>query len=273
MKIVAALREGANKTNARTEAIINALELHGHPVQRIGRHEAPQNADLLIQTGFAPSNALKGQIDANMPYLIMEASPFRELDVHTHSSWGYNGLANGAYRPQAPDQPRWHPTLQELPEDASGTLIIGQKPTDHSLRGTDHVQWILDAKVHHPTADFRPHPLMVVHGTLRPIGEVLREYKHVITFTSTVGVDAMVAGCQVHAKHHGSFAYDIDSRERRAHDLSWVHSSHSEFYDLIPHILSGYDEARSRAECGDIERPRGRVDGQAICERYYRAGL
>jgi hypothetical protein len=37
--------------------------------------------------------------------------------------------------------------------------------------------------------------------------------------------------------------------------------------------MSGYEEARELASQGIQEHPRGRINGQAVCEQYYRSGL
>lgn len=248
----------------------------GYDVRKVGRHEGV-NCDLLIQTGFASSVALRSQIEARKPYIIMEAPFFRDSTIYgtlTASSWGYNGLAGGAWRPTPPDLPRPSPRLLDAVVEGSKELIIGQKPTDHSLRGTDHVDWILNKRLLLPEADFRPHPLMVPHGTLQPIADVLRSYRKVHIYTSTVGVDAMVAGCEVYADSDKALcgvANDTRTREAILHDLSWGQEDHANYDTLGPYIFSGYDEARVRAEAGKVERPRGRVDGQAISERYNRA--
>ena len=274
MRVTVHLREGANATNARSEALGAALESAGASVEYLSRATAPKDSDLVVQTGFAPSNALRHAVDARIPYLIAEAPFWRDFyDVHTASSWGYNGLAGGAHAHRAPEEPRPAPKLLPMRKNASGTLIIGQKPTDHSLRGSDHVGWILGVKSEIPEADFRPHPLMVPHGTLEPLAEVLGDYGRIITYTSTVGAEALVAGCEVRADHRCSLAYGVTDREAWHHELSWRQAPHNRFSELGVHILSGYEEAKARAEAGLVETPREKVDGKAICERYYRSGL
>jgi hypothetical protein len=270
MRFVAALRSGPNLTNVRTEALVEGLKAHGHDVELIGREEIVKGADLLIQTGFAASNALRSQIDQQKPYLIMEAPFWRSFyPVQKCSSWNYNGLAGGAFAPETPSEPRNKPNLHEPRVGLGGTLIIGQKPTDHSLRGSDHVSWIIRCRNQIPEADFRPHPLMVPAGTLGPIEDDFEKYGTFVTYTSTVGVEALVAGCKVRADHRGSLAYEVTDREQWHHDLSYRQAPNSEFGVLVPHILSGYDEARERARCGDVEHPREKVRSEAIQKAYY----
>ena len=245
----------------------------GHSVESIDRNQ-DADCDLLIQTGFAGTRALLSQIDKLKPYIIMEAPFFREGGaLATHSSWGYNGLQGGAYRPTPPEETRWHPTPRELPEEATKDLIVGQKPTDHSLRGSDHVEWILSKRLLLPEADFRPHPLMEPSNTMVSIESALRLYRRVFIYTSTVGVDALLAGCEVHASNGCSLVGvegDERTREEILHDLSWGQASHLRYNELGEHILRGYGEARENARRGLFERPRGKIDGAAICEQYYR---
>lgn len=272
MRIAVALRSGPNQTNVRSECIIPALEDAGHKVVIIERGEVDKGADLLIQTGFAGSNALREQIDSWRPYIVMEAPFWRDYyDVHEASSWGYNGLAGGAWVPEAPDEERHRPPLEPMKSGTGPTIIIGQKPTDHSLRGDNHVEWIRSVKAEIPSADFRPHPLMVPHGSLEPISEVLKRYRTVVTYTSTVGCEALVQGCEVRADHRCNLAYGVDPewRDEWHRGLSWRQSTHDTFGELVPYMLSGYDEARERAQVGVFEHPREKIRDLAQEMAYY----
>ena len=268
MKVSGHLRTGPNKTNIRTESLCTALSDYGLEVVYSERSVPVQDADLVVQTGFARSEALLDAIEREVPYIIMEASPFRTLDINEYSSWGYNGLAGGAWRPEPPSEERWKPELKPMHD--GDTLIIGQKPTDHSLRGSDHVKWLLERFEEYPEARFRPHPLMVNPNELNSIESDLDSAGLVVTFNSTTGIDALIRGCRVRADHEGSYIIDGEDREEALHRYSWYQSRHSDFRELIPYILSGYPEALHRAERGLQEIPRGRIDGQAICQRYYR---
>lgn len=262
------LRTGGNNTNMRSESLLEAFEAYGVKCVRAGRDEAVTGSELVVQTGFAASHALRTAIDKEIPYIIMEAPFWRHIDVMANSSWGYNGLAGCAWRPIPPDTPREKPTLQPMKTEGN-TLIIGQKPTDHSLRGSDHVEWLLRKFEQYPDADFRPHPLMVSHGTLQPLPEALQRAKRVITFTSTVGAEALIDGSESRPENAGSIAFGVTDRERWLHALSWAQAAHTDMGSLAEYILSGYEEARGRASNGLVETPRERVDGQAICQRYY----
>jgi len=269
MKVAVHLRGGPNRTNVRSEAIADGFYALGHHVEYLPRSEASKTADLVVQTGFCDTTALKGAIDRQMPYIVMEAPPFRTLcDEAEWSSWGYNGLAGGAYRPEAPDEER--PTPSTAPrKEAGDTLIIGQKPTDHSLRGSDHIGWLKAKLRESPWAKLRHHPLMVDPPCT--IEEALDGVQSVITYTSTVGVDAAVAGCEVIVEGPGSWWIQGVEREAHLHALSWAAFSNLSFAQpkYIGHILSGYDEAAALAAEGTVEVPRGKIDGRAICQQYY----
>jgi hypothetical protein len=229
------------------------------------------DTDLTIQTCFAPSIALRDAIDKQTPFLIMEAPYFRDFyDKNAAGAWGYNGLAGGSWRGPPPDEPRPHPELQPMKEEGR-TLIVGQKPTDLSLRGSDHTTWLLERFEEFPDADFRPHPLMVWPRDIQePIAEQLKDYKRVITYNSTVGVDARIAGCEVRIDGPCSLAEMGDmTREEWIHDLSWAQAKYSEYEVLVDYILRGYDEARARMESGLHELATVRASGAAIQQRYY----
>jgi len=270
MKVSVHLRSGSNKTNTRSEALADALEAAGHKIVRVPRGESLPDVDLVVQTGFAKSPALMGAIDKGIPYIIMEAPFWRDFyDLMDASSWGYNGLAGGAWTPPPPSDERPKPDLKPM-KDSGKTLIIGQKPTDHSLRGSDHVEWILHTRASLPEADFRPHPLMVPERTLEPIRDAPVPYRRVVTYTSTVGAEALVEGCEVRADHRSSLVSGVTNREQWHHELSWRQAPNSRLHQLVPYILSGYEEARGRIREGQCEIPREKVDGPAICKRYYK---
>jgi hypothetical protein len=242
------------------------FEALGHNVVYLGRDEVLKDADLVVQTSFGHTLALSNAMERGVPYLIMEAPPFRTMQPWEHwSSFGYNGLAGGAYRPEAPDEVREHPRILPLKTEGK-TLIIGQKPTDHSLRGSDHVGWLLGQREANPDAELRHHPLMVADQT--SIERGLEDVKKVIVYTSTVAVDAALAGCEVVVDGPGCWWRAVGSREEQCHELSWAAFTHEELASarVADHILNGYEEALTVAP----EIPRGKIDGKAICEQYYK---
>jgi hypothetical protein len=152
-------------------------------------------------------------------------------------------------------------------------VVFGQKPNDHSLRGDDHVAWIKDKLGRNVDAEFRHHPLMSAGGLLlmEPLDQVLDRCSLAITYSSTVGAEALIAGCVSYPDCKQSTAYNVTDREQWIHDLSWHNFTLEEFATpkVAKYILSGFQEAWDRAERGGQEHPRGKMDKQAIMQRYY----
>ncbi|MHC4335364.1 MAG: hypothetical protein ACYSUV_16680 [Planctomycetota bacterium] len=113
---------------------------------------------------------------------------------------------------------------------------------------------------------------MVPPGSLEPIETVLDRYVSVVTYTSTVGCEALVAGCQVRADHGANLTCGVtdEYRDEWHHTLSWRQSTHDTFGELVPYILSGYDDARQRARLGVVEHPRERIRDKRQEEEYYK---
>ena len=270
MHISVHLRDGPNDTNKRSQCLAIGLQSLDHRIEYRTRAEGSR-ADLVIQTGFDASAALKDAIDRQVPYLIMEASPFRSwTDIGKVSSWGYNGLAGGAWRPTVPSEVRSKPVTKPMKTEG-GVLIIGQKPTDHSLRGSDHVGWIEEKLREYPDSVFRGHPLMEPgQGSL---DAQIEEARRVVTYTSTTSVEAAVAGCALQIDGQGSWwtPEEGESREETLHRLSWYSFAHTEYTgsDTAAWVASGFEEAQARAKAGKVEIPREKVNGQAITKRYH----
>jgi hypothetical protein len=273
VKVSIHLKPHKTSTNMRSQRLGELLEEGGHEVIWTTRDFEVPNTDLTIQTCFAPSVAIKDAIAKKIPFLVMEAPYFRSFyDKNESAAWGYNGLAGGSWRTAPPEEKRPHPELQPMKTEGK-TLIIGQKPTDLSLRGSDHVQWLKDRFEEFPDADFRPHPLMVWPKESMPsIEEALVGYKDIITYNSTVGVDATIAGCTVRVDGPCSLAPAKGvSREEWIHDLSWAQATYKDFGALVENILDGYEEARDRMQAGKHELAQVRANGRTIQEEYYKA--
>ena len=226
----------------------------------------------MIQTGFARSTAILSAIYQEIPYLIMEAPIFRdEYPMMGASTFTYNGLQAGGTRPKAPEQERKKPKL--LDGHDGKTIIIGQKPMDHSLRGSDHIAWLQEKMDEYPEAELRHHPLMVPKDTLEPIAVALSKCRRTISHTSTASVDSLIAGCEAICEHPANEAYGVGNREEWLHQLSWLNFTHGELAraEIAEWILSGYEQAEAEAEKGNQEIPREKVNGNAICRRYYSA--
>jgi len=236
------------------------------------RHE-PIETDLLVQAGFAGSVALLGQITSRRPFLIVEEPLWRPTPEFslTSASFGYNGLTGGDWHPKSPPHERPHPLLMPMKGMGDGAVVVfGQKPNDHSLRGSDHVAWIQDKLRRNTDAEFRHHPLMS-QVNQEPLDDVLDRCSLAITYSSTVGAEALIAGCVSYPDCVQSTAYNVSDREQWIHDLSWHNFTLEEFASVpvAKYILSGFQEAWDRSKAGLVEHPREKIDKAALTQRYY----
>lgn len=272
MEISIHLKADGTLTNARVMSLATGLSYLPHTVRLRPREETPGKVDLIIQTGFASSECLREAIGRRIPYLIMEGPIFRDMyDKGTVSDFTYNGLQAGGTRPAPKSEPRPHPEILPMHTEGS-TLILGQKPTDMSLRGQDHIQWIKDKRHEYPDAEFRHNPIMVPAGYYEPIKEALVGVARTISYTSTASVESVFSGCETICEHPANEAYSVNGdREEWAHRLSWMQFTHEELEDpdVAAYILTGYDEALENTRQGKVETPRPKVLGSALMSAYY----
>lgn len=286
LRITVAVRDVENDTNKRVRCFADGFRAAGHEVIYAGRGDrCPRGADLYCQTGFGASTGLLTAIDHKVPYFIAEAPTVRPNDgrdwEHEWVGYTYNGLNGGGTHidpPPGVNRGLIFPKL--LPQrdiDLSNDVwIIGQKPTDHSLRGVDHVKWILNVKRNYPRAKLRHHPLMT-NGPVPPIEPILDSAGLVVVYNSTVGNEAVIRGCPVEVMHYGCSAYELGhgkiTREDWYERLQWQNLSMKEartpLYANV--VLSGYDLALSNAKQGIVEHPRPKVDGKNFCTVYHKA--
>ena len=100
---------------------------------------------------------------------------------------------------------------------------------------------------------------------------VLDRTLRAVTYSSTVGAEALIYGCESRPECAGSSAYGVKSRVQWLHDMSWRQFSNGELgqVEAVKHILTAYDEARERAKGGLVETPRNKVV-RGINEGSYR---
>ena len=269
------LRGEGNVTNTRARALGRGLqELSGVRVRYLKRNEIDPDTDLVVQAGFAGTRALDRAVSDRKPYIIMELPHWRpDLEYTTGTaSFGYNGLGGGAWHPPIPTQSRPKPVLEPL-KTSGETIIFAQKPNDHSLRGHNHVKWVEDMLAAYPEATLRHHPIMMSSKS-EPLASVLDRCRVAITYTSTVGVEALIAGCKSLVYDAGSMAYDVTNRGKWLHDMSWKQFSFAELEsrEIAGWIFSGYEEAAERAAEGMLETPRSKIDNRQMIEYHMRFG-
>jgi len=169
---------------------------------------------------------------------------------HWYSA-GWNGLNGRAKFPACNDSGlRWGNHFNDLikpwrdPKDGSYALVLGQVPTDTSLRGVDFKKWANSAceamQARGYPVTFRPHPIaanfkptakdvQIAGGTLE---NALNHAIVAVTYNSNAGVDAALAGVSVIATDAGAMAWDVAAhhftdilvqpdRTKWAHALAW----------------------------------------------------
>ena len=214
----------------------------------------PVMCDLAIHHGYKESDAMVFCKEHGIPVLITEIGVWHNPGEFTYGI-GYNGLNNLAFMPEPPAEERSKPSLRPWKGDAGVTTIFGQKPGDAALRGLDMDVWVKDMLRAYPGAEYRPHPILLEDpSTAEPLEEVFDRTSFAVTYTSTVGPQAVIAGITTFAHHPGSYAYDV------AYDREeWLHKLSYRMIDLgkpipVDYILSGYEEARERAKAGLWDR-------------------
>lgn len=195
-----------------------AVGLNRHGIRPImTTPDNPQACDVAVSWGIKEPAALK----SGENYIVLEAPPIRAAWPY-YASAGWNGLAgHGDYCNQnvPGDRGEFFTHLLQPFHDGNYILIMGQCRGDTAVAGVNLEEWaehVIEALAEETDAPvyFRPHPgdggmqtsAPTMHGDL---GEALAGAQWVITYNSTSGVDAALAGCAVSAFDEGSMAWDI----------------------------------------------------------------
>ncbi len=213
----------------------------------------PVICDLAIQHGYRDSGSLGFCQDNGIPCIITEIGVWQNPGEFTYG-WGYNGLNGLAFVPEPPAERRCKPDLKPYKGCDGITTVFGQTPGDKALRGCDIYKWALRMLKVHPGAEYRPHPMLLdIPGTAEPLEDVFARTTLAVTYSSTTGAEALIEGISTYAEHPGSYAYQVEDREE------WLHRLSYRMIDMgkeipVEYILSGYEEALSRAEEGIWDR-------------------
>ena len=261
MKIVGYVRGNDSRTNERVRHFGEALGAEFRV------REDPVDCDLAIQAGFQISPGMKSAMDNGTPIIILENGAWHYGDKPSTYTFGFNGLNGGATVPRPTGLgSRPHPVLQPWKDPFEGQItVFGQVENDKALRGADIKEWVAGVQAVIPEAVFRQHPIMVdVHDdSLGPFEECMAVTSLAITYSSTVGAEAVIRGIPTVACHEGSLAYAMAShgigdapvtpfRHEWISSLAWRHWSTDEEINT-KYILSGYEEARAAAERGEYD--------------------
>jgi hypothetical protein len=103
---------------------------------------------------------------------------------------------------------RKHPPLEPSRDIGGVPIIFGQLPTDLSLEGIDHEEWLKDKKRLHPLAEYRPHPA-TLPGPQEPIEEALDRCCLAICYSSTVASQAVIRNIPTSIDSEVSWAFPV----------------------------------------------------------------
>lgn len=275
IKVVGSMRD-SHKSAAN--GIVRGLldRFHGAEINR--EHSIPDDAHLFIQWGFKATRALMTCILRKIPYVIIDMGYFEPTRA-IRQSISINGLHGLSLPVDVLDlPPRPHPRIEQWRDGGEKVLVIGQLPGDAALRGENpdtwmHKQAVLAAEAFGKPTHKRPHPKMLNpwEPAAVPIQEALDDTYVCVTYTSTVAVQAIVAGVSTVATHRGSPAYNMCSHTLAKIRLpgreSWVHDLSYREYNLLDaaeldaaafYIERAYPAAAVQAKRGMLEIPRVR---------------
>lgn len=205
-------------------AFVDGLKVHGI-VARIRTVDAPDySADLAVMWSFGPKWKLTraGLEKKGIDYLVLDRGYIGEKDGS--ASISLNGL-HGLSKLQVIDCPgdradgfknlykKWNPSKKKY------VLIMGQLAGDASLQGINIRSWMVrkirELKAAGYEVIYRSHPRDNQHISYgvpfmkATLEECLKIAKCVYTYSSTSGVDAMLAGKPVIAESPVSMVYDL----------------------------------------------------------------
>lgn len=183
-------------------------------------------------------------------------------DRFSYTSLGWNGLNGYASFPiyQSANQDRFTKVggvIRPWKTDGDEILILGQVPTDASLKGLNlfpkYAEWANKAKeAYGKKVVFRPHPDVVKRGQVKEVpgvplseGSLEDAFSRAflcITFNSNSSVDAVLAGVPTITMDRGSMAWEVTSHSfielRRPDREKWAYNlAHTQW--TIPEIESG----------------------------------
>lgn len=161
--------------------------------------------------------------------IVIDSAPIKR-GTYWQIGWG-SGLGNRLDFLNDKSPPlRWHsfgiPLKPWQVRGPSAPIIVcGQIPWDANVQDTDHIQWIRDwVRFYRECGQhvlFRPHPKMhlaygagiaAAHHT-DTLANALAQARIMVTYNSTVGTDAVIAGVPTIAMDKGSFAWPVTGHD------------------------------------------------------------
>lgn len=217
-----------------------------------GAFDEPAGGDLAVVWGWRQNRIIADCRATGRPILVMERGHLGDRMHWTSVGWGGLGRrATYGFRDDGGRRFKSNFTMEPVGAGRQYVLVCGQVEGDAALGGTSPREWsqrVTDQLIDRGhSVVYRPHPLTKRHGdTWCPIGAVmsaeddlqddLLPARACVTFNSTAGVEAGLAGYPVVAMDEGSMAWpiashsvqkpfrvpDADERREWAHRLSWT---------------------------------------------------
>ncbi len=188
-----------------------------------GKHRVPAS--------WPREAVIRNQVAHQRPYILLEKG-FVKRDEYFHVGWnGHNNNADFRNEGSPPD--RWEKLGVELkPWDTGGdtVLLCGQVPWDSTVEHTDHRLWLRETyraliRLSDAKVVFRPHPLGpsaadIFEGNLSEVSLSDKDLEadfarawSIVTYNSTVGTDAAIAGKPVFVENDASMAWPVANRD------------------------------------------------------------
>lgn len=254
-------RSGTAHATPVEAAVIEGFKRHGMKpdVRQKGDFRV---SDVAVIWGHRDEGLHRMQLESGSHYLVLERGHVG--DRRAASSMGWDGLGrHGRYPTCNDDGARWRRLYGDLmaPWNHFGecVTVFGQVAGDASIKGIDFCQWAQHAvdmalKTFDKPVLYRPHPLSVRNGanwcpdgaslSVISLEEDLARASVAITFNSTSGVNAVLAGVPTICADKGAMAWPVSShnivrnvetpgREQWAHDLAWCQWTNDEIADGI----------------------------------------
>ena len=235
-----------NSAHQKTHVAWMAEGLKQHGVECVlAGYDEPVDCDVAVVWGWKQRKII---VQAKR-VLVMERGHVGDRMTFTSMGWG--GLGGRAKYPCIDDGgARWREhfdgLMKEWQPGGGSALICGQCDGDASLLGLDFRQWaegITAALLKRgERVVYRPHPTMLrsnyrwcpvgAEFSERSLADDLKSAAFVVTYNSTAGVDAVLAGAATITRDQGAMAWPVTShsldeplvrpdRSAWAHQMAW----------------------------------------------------
>ena len=234
----------------------------------------PKNCDLYVQHGWKLTPALQEAMDSLIPYIALDSGYFDPRgSTFSISINGFHGLSMPVDVTGLPERPK--PELQPWRAGGEFVYVFGQLTGDRAVRGQNMETWPnitarQAAEAYGLPVRIRPHPFTISswEEPLPPLSKVWPECAVAVTWTSSVGVQAIVAGVPSVALHPASpicvvaapsFGIERPDREAWQHELSYRQYGFTELDAAKAYILHAYEPPADAASRDEYDRAGLRV--------------